>query len=84
MGYRLQGEGMRDEGWTTREDLPMITKQEAPLTRQLNTLVKEGYVMDYPPLVDPQEGARTAQFVCHSHLPSSFGSPGLTFALASK
>ncbi|KAK8849644.1 methionine aminopeptidase, type II [Kwoniella newhampshirensis] len=28
----------------------------------LNTLVKEGFVMDYPPLVDPQPGAMTAQF----------------------
>ena len=30
---------------------------------QLNTLVKERLVMDYPPLVDPQPGAMTAQFV---------------------
>ncbi|ORY34766.1 peptidase M24, structural domain-containing protein [Naematelia encephala] len=28
----------------------------------LNTLVKERLVMDYPPLVDPQPGAMTAQF----------------------
>ncbi|WVQ96025.1 methionine aminopeptidase, type II [Kwoniella sp. CBS 9459] len=28
----------------------------------LNTLVKERVVMDYPPLVDPQPGAMTAQF----------------------
>ncbi|KAL7425130.1 Methionine aminopeptidase 2 [Cryptotrichosporon argae] len=28
----------------------------------LNTLVREGIVMDYPPLVDPQPGAQTAQF----------------------
>lgn len=28
----------------------------------LNTLVKEGLVMDYPPLVDPQAGCMTAQF----------------------
>lgn len=29
----------------------------------LNTLVKENIVVDYPPLVDPQPGAMTAQFV---------------------
>lgn len=28
----------------------------------LNTLVKQGLVADYPPLVDPQPGAMTAQF----------------------
>lgn len=28
----------------------------------LNTLVKEGLVMDYPPLVDPEPGCMTAQF----------------------
>ncbi|WVQ79220.1 methionine aminopeptidase, type II [Cryptococcus sp. DSM 104549] len=28
----------------------------------LNTLVKEGFIADYPPLVDPQPGAMTAQF----------------------
>lgn len=28
----------------------------------LNTLVREGVVADYPPLVDPQPGAQTAQF----------------------
>ncbi|WWC73724.1 methionine aminopeptidase, type II [Kwoniella pini CBS 10737] len=28
----------------------------------LNTLVKENIVLDYPPLVDPQPGAMTAQF----------------------
>ncbi|WVR08078.1 methionine aminopeptidase, type II [Kwoniella sp. DSM 27419] len=28
----------------------------------LNTLVRDRYVMDYPPLVDPQPGAMTAQY----------------------
>jgi len=30
---------------------------------QLNTLVREGLVTDYPPLVDPEPGAMTAQYV---------------------
>ena len=30
--------------------------------RQLNTLVKEDLVMAYPPLVDPEPGAMTAQY----------------------
>lgn len=30
---------------------------------QLNTLVREGIVTDYPPLVDPAPGAMTAQYV---------------------
>ena len=33
----------------------------------LNTLVREQLVMDYPPLVDPQPGAMTAQFVSPKH-----------------
>jgi methionyl aminopeptidase len=36
---------------------------ESWLTLQLNTLVRERLVTDYPPLVDPQPGAMTAQFV---------------------
>lgn len=34
---------------------------------QLNTLVKEGLVMDYPPLVDPAPGAMTAQYVSEKY-----------------
>lgn len=34
------------------------------MSSQLNTLVREDFIADYPPLVDPQPGAMTAQFVC--------------------
>ena len=34
---------------------------------QLNTLVREGLVTDYPPLVDPEPGAMTAQYVRPSY-----------------
>jgi hypothetical protein len=34
---------------------------------QLNTLVREGLVTDYPPLVDPEPGAMTAQYVRLAH-----------------